>query len=81
MGAPVYLAAVLEYLTAETLEVSAQVAQSQKKSRINPRHILLATKEDPELDQLCQNAVVASGGVKPSKKEAGAVKKGQSQGM
>merc|ERR1712146_412375 len=51
-GASVYLAAVLEYLTAEVLELSGNAAKSYKKSRIIPRCVFLAVKEDTELDQL-----------------------------
>merc|ERR1711918_251724 len=63
-GAPVYLAAVLEYLTAEVLELSGNAAKSYKKSRIIPRCIFLAIKEDTELDQLLSQTVIATGGVK-----------------
>lgn len=45
-GAPVYLAAVLEYLCAEILELAGNAARDNKKSRIVPRHITLAVKND-----------------------------------
>ena len=63
-GASVYLAAVLEYLTAEILELSGNAAKQMKKSRIVPRCIYLAIKEDPELDRLLGDAIITNGGAK-----------------
>ena len=44
--APVYLSAVIEYFIAEVIYLSGIVAKDQKKKRITPRHIMLATRDD-----------------------------------
>lgn len=68
LGAPVYLAAVLEYLVAELLEVSAMVVKDSKKNRIIPRYIFLGLKEDEEFNKLFQHTTITTSGVKPDNK-------------
>ncbi|EGG12352.1 uncharacterized protein MELLADRAFT_51457 [Melampsora larici-populina 98AG31] len=64
-GAPVYLAAVLEYLAAEILELAGNAARDNKKSRIIPRHLQLAIRNDEELNRLLGHVVISQGGVLP----------------
>lgn len=84
----VYLSAVLEYLSAEVLELAGNAARlvssflwsisrlftdsfllsnsDNKKSRIIPRHLQLAIRNDEELNRLLGGVVISQGGVLPN---------------
>jgi len=60
------MAAVLEYLAAEILELAGNASRDNKKQRIVPRHIQLAVRNDEELNKLLSDVTIANGGVLPN---------------
>ena len=62
LAAGIYLAAVLEYMSAEVLELAGNQTRDAKRKRIIPRHIYLAIKQDEELNLLCKKQTIAGGG-------------------
>ena len=61
-GAAVFLAATLEYLTAETLELASKTVAKGSK-RITPRALTLAIRHDADLGTLLNNVTISRGGV------------------
>jgi histone H2A len=55
----------LEYLAAEILELGGNAARDNKRSRISPRHLQLAIRNDEELNQLLSHVTISQGGVIP----------------
>jgi len=66
MSAGVYLGAVLEYVSAEVLELASNACRAGKRTRINPRFINLAIRNDEELKKMFGGITIASGGVLPN---------------
>ena len=63
-SAAIYMAALLEYLCAEVLELATNACGEMGNSRITPRHILLAVRGDEELSSVV-TATISRGGVVP----------------
>ncbi|KNC50347.1 histone H2A [Thecamonas trahens ATCC 50062] len=61
----VYLAAVIEYVMAELLELASIAARDNSQERIVPRHLQVAIRDDKELNKLLESVTIASGGVIP----------------
>jgi histone H2A len=65
--APIYLSAVLEYLTYEILDLSCNYVQNDKRVRITIRDIEVSVRNDVELDKLFNSLNISflGGGVIP----------------
>lgn len=61
-----FLAAVLEYMTAEVVELAGDAARRHKRRRITPAHIFEGVHNDGELHALLRSVCIAGGGVLPN---------------
>jgi len=50
----------------QVLELAGNAARDNKKTRIIPRHVLLAIRNDEELGKLLSGVTIAHGGVLPN---------------
>lgn len=50
----------------QVLELAGNAARDNKKTRIVPRHIQLAVRNDEELSRLLGTVTIANGGVMPN---------------
>ncbi|NWT17087.1 H2AL protein, partial [Vireo altiloquus] len=65
-AAAIYLAAVMEYMVVEVLDLAVSVAHENRKTRILPRHIQLAVRSDEELNKFFACVTIPQGGVMPN---------------
>lgn len=63
----VAIAAAIEYLLTEIIDIAGNVSRDSKLTRITPRHILLAIAHDTELETiiLSNKLIIGGGGVIP----------------
>lgn len=61
-SAPVYLTAILEYLTSEILSLASDSLQAPRRKRIQPRDLLKSILSDEELSKICPNLVIPESG-------------------
>ncbi|XP_046505980.1 histone H2A-Bbd type 1-like [Equus quagga] len=52
---PIFLAGILEYLTANILELAGKEAHSSRKIRITPEHVQRAVENNQHLSHLFEN--------------------------
>ena len=68
-SAGIFLAGVLEYITAEIIELAGSVCEENKKKTIAPKHLNLAVRSDPELNKLMHSITISQGGQLPNIQE------------
>ena len=71
-----FMSGVLEYLTAEIVELAGNICEQHKKKTIAPKHINLGVRSDDELSKLMCEVVISQGGQLPNVPEFFQKKKG-----
>lgn len=61
-AAGVFMAAVLEYLTAEIMDLASEEAKSAGKKTVQPRHILVGIRNDEEFNKFLYSATISEAG-------------------
>ena len=61
-SAGAFMAAVLEYITAEILELAGDLSKDANMKTIKPSHINLGIRSDEELSKMIANTVIFEGG-------------------
>ena len=70
------MAGVLEYLTAEIIELGGNIAEQHKKKTISPKALNLGVRSDDELAKLMVEVTIMQGGRLPHIPDALLKKKG-----
>merc|ERR1711964_496122 len=75
----VVVSAVMEYITAEVLELAGNACKDRKKKTIFPRHLQTAIRTDEELSEFLKNVTLRNTHVLPHIEEALLKKKKKSK--
>lgn len=65
-SAAIFTTAVLEYICREVLVEAGNSSKANKRTRITPRHIQLAVRNDKDMNKLLGGVVIATGSVLPN---------------
>ncbi|KAI8886255.1 histone-fold-containing protein, partial [Backusella circina FSU 941] len=57
-GTPVYLATVIEYISAEVMELAGSAVRDHKSKTIEPHHIELVIRSDEELNKVLECVII-----------------------
>ena len=63
--APVFMAAVLQFLCTELFDMAGEVCAQKKKKTISPQHLQIAARNDEEFMKLMGMTQISQGGTNP----------------